>query len=150
MFSLFFISNVVCCLFFRFCVSNGVDNPGFIPDENQGEKELKSQCFYAEYSEMHPDAYVCKKCPRYRPTSGQSIWGDGIVKGPRQHFQAMETYFDCEFYIYGHKYQSKLNDVTFFSLLFWLNMLCFYLEDITIKGFGILFSIFQNFSQWQR
>ncbi|CAL4074128.1 unnamed protein product, partial [Meganyctiphanes norvegica] len=35
-----------------------------------------------------------------RPSSAE-LWH----LGPVQHYRAQETYFDCDFYIYGHKYQ---------------------------------------------
>ncbi|KAK3863365.1 hypothetical protein Pcinc_030862 [Petrolisthes cinctipes] len=40
-----------------------------------------------------------------RPSTAERAWLEGTLMGPRQHYRAQETYFDCEFYIYGHKYQ---------------------------------------------
>ncbi|KAG7157322.1 Arrestin domain-containing protein 17-like 1 [Homarus americanus] len=40
-----------------------------------------------------------------RPNSTECAWLESSLSGPKQHYRAQETYFDCEFYIYGHKYQ---------------------------------------------
>ncbi|XP_053640537.1 arrestin domain-containing protein 17-like [Cherax quadricarinatus] len=75
----------------------GVTNPGYIPDHDGCESgsglEVPQKCQLATRRASH------------RPRSTESAWLQGSISGPRQHYRAQETYFDCEFYIYGHKYQ---------------------------------------------
>lgn len=83
----------------------GIVNPGYIPDqpgkdEEQGEKGSKST---QHMSDERPALS--------RPGSREKTLLDGTLSGPRQHYRAQETYFDCEFYIYGHKYQSEWQQV---------------------------------------
>ncbi|XP_066945548.1 thioredoxin-interacting protein-like isoform X1 [Macrobrachium rosenbergii] len=72
---------------------HGVDNPGFIPDSDLGNGDLLSQTSSTNGHIIH------------RPNSSEHEWREATFGGPIQHFRAQETYFDCEFYIYGHKYQ---------------------------------------------
>ncbi|XP_068216039.1 arrestin domain-containing protein 3-like isoform X2 [Palaemon carinicauda] len=77
---------------------HGVDNPGFIPDTDLGNGDLLSPTSSANGYAIH------------RPNSSEHKWRETSVGGPIQHFMAQETYFDCEFYIYGHKYQKDENE----------------------------------------
>ncbi|XP_064098042.1 uncharacterized protein LOC135209263 isoform X4 [Macrobrachium nipponense] len=72
---------------------HGVDNPGFIPDSDLGNGDLLSPTSGTNGHIIH------------RPNSSEHEWRESTFGGPIQHFRAQETYFDCEFYIYGHKYQ---------------------------------------------
>ncbi|XP_018020018.1 uncharacterized protein LOC108676457 [Hyalella azteca] len=46
-----------------------------------------------------------------RPKSSCSVVRENTLRGPTYHYRAIETYFDCEFYIYGHKYQKAENEM---------------------------------------
>ncbi|KAK7081824.1 hypothetical protein SK128_009896 [Halocaridina rubra] len=73
----------------------GVDNPGFIPDNDVGSLPNP----FRNHSISNGPTTI------HRPNSSEHSWRETSVSGPLQHFRAQETYFDCEFYIYGHKYQ---------------------------------------------
>ena len=49
-----------------------------------------------------------KKVTYERPQSTYSRRKENTIRGPTYYYKAKETYFECEFYIYGHKYQCKL------------------------------------------
>ncbi|XP_071547693.1 arrestin domain-containing protein 17-like [Panulirus ornatus] len=73
----------------------GIDNPGYIPDSEGSGLEVR------------PRTQEPARRPSHRPNSSECAWLESSIKGPRQHYRAQETYFDCEFYIYGHKYQKE-------------------------------------------
>ena len=78
--------------------ANGFTNPGFIPEMND-----------KEFMYLKPrDSSPLNNNRSSRPKSSDSSWRERTIFGPMSHYKAHETYFDCEFYIYGHKYQSKL------------------------------------------
>ena len=90
----------------------GIDNPGYIPEHPGSDDEQdrgggggggsgrsnRSESWNREQGQGPPLS---------RPRSTEGAWLEGSFTGPRQHYRAQETYFDCEFYIYGHKYQSE-------------------------------------------
>lgn len=69
-----------------------MDNPGYIPDMEVSKEEASD-----------PPT----RRASHRPRSSEQAWKEASLDGPKQHFRAQETYFDTEFYIYGHKYQSE-------------------------------------------
>ncbi|XP_047493442.1 arrestin domain-containing protein 17-like [Penaeus chinensis] len=70
--------------------AGGVDNPGYIPDMEVSKEETSD-----------PPT----RRTSHRPRSSEHAWKEASLDGPKQHYRAQETYFDTEFYIYGHKYQ---------------------------------------------
>ena len=48
-----------------------------------------------------------KRVSYQRPFSTHSTRMENTMKGPIYNYKAKETYFDTEFYVYGHKYQSE-------------------------------------------
>lgn len=78
----------------------GIDNPGYIPDQPRSDDEQDGGGDNTRHKSSERPALP-------RPGSTETAWLEGSMAGPRQHYRAQETYFDCEFYIYGHKYQSK-------------------------------------------
>ncbi|XP_037786438.1 arrestin domain-containing protein 17-like [Penaeus monodon] len=70
--------------------AGGVDNPGYIPDMEVSKEEASD-----------PPT----RRASHRPRSSEHAWKEASLDGPKQHYRAQETYFDTEFYIYGHKYQ---------------------------------------------
>ncbi|XP_050687693.1 arrestin domain-containing protein 17-like isoform X2 [Eriocheir sinensis] len=78
----------------------GIDNPGYIPDQPGRADERGGGG--GGNGAQHESS---ERSPLPRPGSTETAWLEGSLAGPRQHYRAQETYFDCEFYIYGHKYQ---------------------------------------------
>ena len=61
-----------------------------------------------ESTKLKQDSVGARRKAVYdRPQSSASTWRENTMRGPTYHYWAKETYFDCEFYIYGHKYQSE-------------------------------------------
>ncbi|XP_045138302.1 LOW QUALITY PROTEIN: arrestin domain-containing protein 17-like [Portunus trituberculatus] len=90
--------------------ARGIVNPGYIPDNPGSDDEQNvgggnSGGSSRSYSSDRRRGECGRMTPLSRPRSTEGAWLEGSFKGPRQHYRAQETYFDCEFYIYGHKYQ---------------------------------------------
>ena len=93
--------------------ARGIDNPGYIPDNpgSDDDHDIGGGGSSGGSSRSYASDRRSGNCGRVtalsRPRSTEGAWLEGSFKGPRQHYRAQETYFDCEFYIYGHKYQSE-------------------------------------------
>lgn len=95
-----------------FTVENELNIPNGIINQNSSLKYLppdRGGTIQSSGSQTSSNLYEnVRRKPTYeRPYSSTSLRRENTMKGPTYYYKAKETYFDCEFYIFGHKYQSK-------------------------------------------